>query len=281
MHGHLRQPLAFVLLFFGGFILLVLWRAEQETTSEPPPIEDRVVISAPILTALYAGDRFLAANLETIRLAATGIDMGKADTYYLLRAHKVVADLNPCHENNYYFANALLTWGGAVEAGGDILERATACRHWDELPPFLYGFNQYFFNHKIKEAQHWLEVAAKRSEQNAAGFRKFAIMIEVKQVEDEKIALNMLKEERDKAESASLIGMLDKRIERLAGLVLLRDAQRVYEKKTQKQLAQPSELIASGILSQFPQDPLGIGYEFINGQFRLRKVNVAGLENAQ
>lgn len=279
MRGYLRQPLAHVLLFFGGFILLVLWRSAQEIKNAPPPIHDRVVISAPILTVLYAGDRFLAANLEAIRLSATGIDSGQADTYYLLRAHKVVADLNPCHENNYYIANALLTWGGAVDEGGDILERATACRHWDELPPFLYGFNQYFFNHKLKQAQHWLEVAAQRAEQNAAGFRKFAIMIEVKQVEDEKIALEMLKAERDKADGARLIGMLNQRIERLEGLVLLRDAQKLYEKKTGKQLVQPSELIETGILPQFPQDPLRIGYEFLNGQFQLKKVKVAGLEN--
>ncbi|MCW9088250.1 MAG: hypothetical protein OQK54_01825 [Gammaproteobacteria bacterium] len=274
----LRNPLLQAVLYFGGFALLVLWRSEQPAPGTPPLSHDRVVIASPVLTALYAGDRFLAANLETIRLSATGIDRGMADTFYLLRAHKVVADLNPCHENNYYIANALLTWGGAVDEGGDILERATACRHWDELPPFLYGFNQFFFNRNIDKAQQWLEIAAQRADRNAAGYRKFAIMIEVEQIEDEKIALEMLRKERVQAEGARLKGMLDKRIERLEGLATLRDAQREYEKRSGTPLTDPAALIEAGILKAFPQDPLRIGYEFVEGDFRLKKVKVAGIE---
>lgn len=281
MQGYLRHPLLYALLGFGAFALLVLWRSEQPAQAAPEPTHDRVVISAPVLSALYAGDRFLAANLETIRLSATGIDSGRADTFYLLRAHKVVADLNPCHENNYYIANALLTWGGAVEEGGDVLERATECRQWDELPPFLYGFNQFFFNRNIEKAQHWLEIAAQRADRNAAGYRKMAIMIEVEQIEDEQIALDMLKAEREQAEGAKLKGMLDKRIGRLEGLVTLRRAQRAYEQQTGNALEQPTALIETGILAQFPQDPLGIGYEFAEGRFRLKKVKVAGVEERE
>ena len=272
------RPLLLTLLCFGGFVLLVTLRGSLSHRQLPAPSHDRVVISAPVLTTLYAGDRFLAANLETIRLSATGIDSGQADTFYLLRAHKVVADLNPCHENNYYIANALLTWGGAVDEGGDVLERATECRKWDELPPFLYGFNQFFFNHNIEMAQHWLEIAAQRADHNAAGYRNFAIMIEVAQIEDEKIALDMLKTERERAEGAKLKGMLNKRIGRLEGLVTLRSAKRAYEHQTGKALEQPIALIETGILAQFPQDPLGIGYEFVDGRFRLKRAKVAGVE---
>jgi hypothetical protein len=42
----------------------------------------------------------------------------------------VVVQLNPCHEDNYYQGNALLTWGGAVAEGNELLKRATDC-----LPP--------------------------------------------------------------------------------------------------------------------------------------------------
>lgn len=61
---------------------------------------------------LYGGDRFLAADLELIRLSATGMDNGSTDAEYLIRAQRVVAELNPCHEDNYYLANGLLAWGG-------------------------------------------------------------------------------------------------------------------------------------------------------------------------
>ena len=102
-----------------------------------PVVEGRVVIAAPVLLLLFGGDRFLAANLEVMRLAATGVDWGQADTSYLIRAQHEVARLNPCHEDNYYLANGLLTWGGAEQEGSAVLRWATECRFWDELPPFF------------------------------------------------------------------------------------------------------------------------------------------------
>lgn len=278
MRYFLRQPLLHTLIAFGGFIGLTYY-TNHITALRATPEHDRVVIASPVLTVLYGGDRFLGANLETIRLSATGIDNGRIDNFYLIRAHKVVSELNPCHENNYYLANALLSWGGAVDEGGEILERAALCRYWDELPPFLYGFNQFFFNRNVPEAQRWLEVAAQRAEQNADGFRNFAIMIEVEQVEDEKIALDMLRRERGSAESPKLAAMLDRRIARLEGLALLRDAQRRFEAKTGRPLSNPNELLTTGILEKFPNDPMRIGYEFADGRFRLKKVRVAGIED--
>jgi hypothetical protein len=239
-----------------------------------------VVIAAPVLTLLYAGDRFLAADLETIRLSATGISItGRIDVNYLIRAHKVASQLNPCQENNYYFANALLSWSGAVDEGGQILQRATECRFWDELPPFLYGFNQYFFNKNISEAQQALEIAAQRTERNAAGYRRLAIMIEAEQIDDARMAKNFLIQERDKAEDPKLKTMLDKRIERVEGLITLRDAQHTYEERTGKTLRQAEDLINTGILDEFPKDPMNWGYEFKNGRFELKQVKVAGVEN--
>ncbi len=272
-------PLILALLGFAGFQLLVLWRAEQTVQPVAVPTHDRVVIAAPVLVALYGGDHFLAANLETIRLSATGISHGRVDDFYLLRAHKVVSELNPCHENNYYLANALLTWGGAVDEGGSILKRATQCRSWDELPPFLYGFNQYFFNRNIPEAQHALRVAADRAEANADGYRKLAIVIEVDEVEDEKIAVDMLRQQRDRARSPKLVNMLERRVQRLEGLVILREAQRNYEQQTGQPLQDPAALISKGLLDAFPEDPMRWGYEFVDGRFHLKWVRVAGVED--
>lgn len=273
-----KWPLVLALAGFIGFFLLTQWRGEQPATAPPLPEHDRVVISAPLLTALYGGDHFLAANLETIRLSATGIEGGQADIYYLIRAHEVASTLNPCHEDNFYLANALLTWGGAVDEGAKILQRATECRYWDEVPPFFYGFNQFFFNHNTPEAQRSLEVAAKRSSANAASFRGLAIMMEVGQIEEETVALKILRHEREKAEGAKLAAMLDKRIARLEGLAQLREAQRQYEEHMGIPLSHPNELIASGFLDKFPIDPLNRGYEFFDGRFRFKAVKAAGME---
>lgn len=278
MAHQFRLPLLSALAFFSLFFALTQWRADQPELPKPSMPLDRVVISAPVLTALYGGDRFLAAGLETMRLAATGVDFGQTDTHYLVRAQRVVSELNPCHENNYYLANGLLTWGGATEDANEVLRRAMDCRWWDELPAFFYGFNKYFFDKNIKEAQAALRIAADRAGRNEAGYRKLAIMIEVEQIDDEKMALNLLKQERDKASGAKLIAMLDKRVKRLEGLLSLREAKRVYEERTGKALQHPEQLITTGILKTLPVDPMKLGYELKDGQFILKQVKVAGVE---
>lgn len=130
-------------LGFGIFVAASQWRAH---VSDQPKVVvvGRVVVAAPILLGLFGGDRFLAANLEVMRLAATGVDSGQVDTDYLIRAQLEVAKLNPCHEDNYYLANGLLTWGGADREGTYVLRRAMQCRFWDELPAFFLWFQSSF-----------------------------------------------------------------------------------------------------------------------------------------
>lgn len=277
MPGYRSLPLLLALFGFGVFSAVSQWRVY---TPEPvaPVIEGRVVIAAPVLLVLFGGDRFLAANLETMRLAATGVDWGQADTGYLIRAQQEVAKLNSCHEDNYYLANGLLTWGGADREGTAILRRAMECRFWDELPAFFYGFNQAFFNKDIAEASRALELAAQRATNNAAGFRKLAVMLQAESFSDEKLALDYLIHQRDAARNdGKLYLMLDKRVIRLQGLLILRDAQRSYESQ-HGPLSDLAQLASSGVLPAIPEDPLGLGYELKNGQIILKKMQIAGME---
>ncbi|MFO7540927.1 MAG: hypothetical protein R6X32_23035 [Chloroflexota bacterium] len=123
----------------------------------------RVVIAAPVQALMYAGDRFLAANLETMRVAAIGPGEDQAMTQYRVRAHGLISRLNPCHEDNYYLANAMLAWGGSIEQANMVLQRATDCRFWDEFPPFFLGFNRYFFDKDLDGAQEAIRMSAERS----------------------------------------------------------------------------------------------------------------------
>jgi hypothetical protein len=227
---------------------------------------------------LFGGDRFLAANLETMRLAATGVDWGQADTGYLIRAQQVVAELNPCHEDNYYLANGLLTWGGADRQGTEVLRRAMQCRFWDELPAFFYGFNQWFFNKDIAEARRALELAAQRATGNAAGFRKMAVMLQAETFADDKLALDYLTQQRDASSDPKLHAMLDKRVVRLQGLVALREAQRRFE-ASHGALTSLEQLIEYGLLPALPDDPLRLGYELREGRIILKKMKIAGMED--
>lgn len=269
-------PLLLALVGFGLFSAASQWRA-QAPTPVVPLVEGRVVIGAPVLLVLFGGDRFLAASLETMRLAATGTDSGQADTGYLVRAQLVVAELNPCHEDNYYLANGLLTWGGADREATEVLRRAMRCRFWDELPPFFYGFNKAFFYKDIPEASRALELAAQRATDNAAGFRKLAVMLQAESLADEGLALDYLIAQRDTTGDPKLRGMLDKRVGRLQGLVTLREAQRRFE-KMYGPLRSLEQLVERDLVGALPNDPLRLGYELRDGRIVLKKMKVAGVE---
>lgn len=268
------------LLFSAGAVLLFLL-CVQLTAHTPRPfkavVQDRVVVAAPIELMLTGGDRFLAANMEAIRSAATGPADDRDDTLYRIRTHQVASQLNPCHEDNLYLGNAMLSWGGAVNEGSDILRRSTECRFWDEYPPFFYGFNLHFFYKNEAEASRMFAVAAQRSKQNRLVMEKTAIMIAAGQFNDEKLALDYIRHEHDRSSDPKLRQSLQKRIVRLEGLMVLRDAQHRFEQRFGRPLTSPAQLIESGILSQFPVDPLGLGYELSDGTITLRNLKVGGL----
>lgn len=271
-------PLLLALLSFIAFAAIAFWRADKPHPIGSLQVQSRVVIAAPILLVLYGGDRFLAADLEAMRLAATGIDNGESDTDYLIRAQQVVAQLNACHEDNYYLANGLLTWGGAVSEGNQVLRAAVECRTWDFVPAFFYGINLAFFQRDIAEAQRVLEQGAQRSPENAAGLRKLAIMLQAETIADEQLALNYLTQQRDTSNDPALRAMLDKRVVRLQGLVTLRDAQRRFEAKSGA-LVRLEQLVEAGFMSALPDDPLRLGYELRAGKIILKKMKIAGMED--
>lgn len=272
-----RTSLFLCLTAFALFVAIAAWRAQQPVLLTPQLFADRVVIPAPLLIVLHGGDRFLAADLETMRLSATGMDDRGVDTGYLVRAQREVARLNPCHEDNYYLANGLLTWGGAVEQGNEVLRAAVQCRFWDEFPPFFYGINLSFFQRDNEEAARVLEIGAQRSTHNAAAMQKLAVMLRAEQFADERLALNYLTQQRDSASDPKLQDMLDKRVIRLQGLIELREAQRTYEAKHEP-LQDLQQLLDRAIVAELPTDPLGLGYELRNGRIELKKLKIAGLE---
>lgn len=274
---YMHRSLSLGLLSFAVFAGISAWRVQQPIVLTPQIDAGRVVIPAPLLILLNGGDRFLAANLETMRLSATGMDARGVDTGYLVRAQREVARLNPCHEDNYYLANGLLTWGGAVEEGNEVLRAAVECRFWDEFPPFFYGINLSFFQRNNEEAARMLDLGAERSTQNAAAMRKLAVMLRAEQFADERLALNYLIQQRDSAADPKLRDMLDKRVIRLQGLIALRDAQRRYE-QTHGPLTSLDQLVEQRLLDSLPTDPLRLGYELRDGHIELKKLKIAGLE---
>lgn len=259
------------------FLVASLFRVPEAKLHTAPP-DGEVVIAAPIQLLMYAGDPYLAANVEFSRAAATGPASEEARASYRIRAHRVVAQLNPCHEDNYYLGNAMLSWGGSEDEGNAILMRATECRFWDELPPFYLGFNRYFFYRDLSGAQEALEIAAERSEINRASLRRMSIMLAAQEFDDDQMAMNYLRIQREEATDPRLVNMLDTRITRLDALITLRQAQAKFEKNAGRPLAHPNELLEHGLIMEFPEDPMGLGFIFEDGQIRLRTRVIQGIE---
>jgi tetratricopeptide (TPR) repeat protein len=244
-------------------------------------MDGSVVLPPPLQTILYFGDPFLAANIESSRILATGGDLKGVLGDYYNRLHPTIAQLNPCHEDNYYIANAFLAWAGGVEPAIQILSKATQCRFWDEVPPFFLGYNLYFFKQDYAGAKAELDKAADRSTDNRIGFRKMGIMFGSGAYPDTKAARNYLALQREQASDPKLRAMLDQRIARLEGLILLRDAQSTFQQRFGKTLENPMDLITSGMLKQFPSDPMRLGYEFTEGRFSLKELKIRGMEKVR
>lgn len=255
--------------------LVIFWMATWLQDKQVGSYQEKsaaIAISAPVQTIIFGGDRFFAANIEAIRAAASSI---AEDAHgFRLRAHLEVSRLNPCHEDNYWVGNAALSWGGAEEQGFQLLKNAIHCRYWDEWPAFFYGFNQHFFRKNTNKARWAIDLAAQRSKENAAAFRNFSIMLAAGDIDDARVALEMIEQEHAQASDPKLRGMLSKRVIRLQGLLLLRDAQAQYERKFQRALAAPADLISSEIIEAFPGDPLGIGYNFDGQTFHLHQLDI-------
>jgi len=235
---------------------------------------DRVVISAPILTILYGADRYLAANLEAMRLASTSFDYYKneADTFYLARAQKVVSQLNPCHEDNYYWANAFLSNSSAVNEGNQILIRASNCRVWDGMPSFFYGINEVFFNNNIDKAIEALTLSAKKWDINSVAINNMIVSLKSRKFNDSEQALAFLQHEYRIAKNERSKKGLLRRIARVKILIKLRKAQREYEKSFGK-LESIEQLTEKQIISELPQDPLHIGFEIRHNRIEFKQIN--------
>lgn len=254
-------------LVFGFLSPAILRSAAQH--ANPAVVKQTVVLSAPVQVLMYFGDRFLAANVQSILAAGSETEFIGSQASYRSRSHRVVAELNPCHEDNYWIGNAVLSWGGGVADGLKILDVAQRCRFWDEYPPFFYGFNLNFFKGDIDRAAAALQMAAQRAndEKQAAVYKKYAVLIKLGKVEDARIAYELLSHERDSTKDPFLRDMLQKRVIRLKGLMDLREAQKKFESRHQRSLHDPHLLIKEGLLDGFPTDPLGRGYLFSGGQF--------------
>lgn len=234
-------------------------RQVQHSRWVAPPEEMRVALPAELQVFMAMGDRYLAANLEVFRALVLSTDKVDPDSLKVLaEVQRGASRLNPAHEDNYYIGQAILPWMGFVEPTQFIQSRATDARPWDFLPGFFYAFNRYYFEHRPQEASNILINVAGRLPQKE-GILEIAARWQEKG-DDIQAALAVIRTMQQQTRDAKLKAVLQMRIDRLQGVLALREAAARYETRTGRSLTDLSQLVASGELKQLPHDPTGLGY---------------------
>lgn len=221
----------------------------------------RVVLPAPIQTLLALGDRYLAANAYVIR-AATFNPLSEDALSFAVQAkvQSQAAILNPCNEDNGMLAAATLSWEDQVEAAQFVLAEGVHCRTWDPMPPFFQGFNEFYFNNDPMEAGRLVSVAAQRAEgPQRLGLQNIASRW-LTHGQQPEFAIAVIMAMRESTSDHNQRRLLGARIERLQGLVALRQAAATYTAERGMPITSLQALVDASYLEALPVDPFQRGY---------------------
>lgn len=224
--------------------------------------EISVALPPPVEVALTGGDRYLAANIGAVRSQVTDpAKMAAGDFKVLAAVQKNVSFLNPRHEDNYYSAAAILSWYGQLEAAQTILKSASQTRPFDYQPTLYYGFNLLYFYKDPLGASDWLRQAAPALPTEKLRLTMADLAARwLGKSEDLQMAIQMTKEMARQARRDDFKSYLEKRAERLQGLLILRSAEKIYRERTGTRLARLGQLTESKLLKRLPVDPFGAGF---------------------
>lgn len=256
------------LLIEGGLLLLGAllfvgagdWLRQQKRVNAAAEI--RVALPLFIQVFMTGGDRFLAANLGSVRSLITETAKMQPDEYKILAKVQVDASwLNPAHEDNYYIASAILPWSGQVDAAQTVLRRASLARPFDYQPAFYYAFNLLHFKGDAAGAAEWLRSAAAKlpDDDERLVMENFAARW-LDRADDLATAIAVVESMARQAKRKDFRNYLLQRAQRLRDLLLLRQAAEVYRSKTGSFARSFEQLLGAGLIKAVPVDPFGIGY---------------------
>lgn len=254
-----------------AFLIVVgFWLFVATNSVRPPPREASdeltVVLNVPLQILSSAGDRFLAANAGAWRaIVVDATKMSRTTVSALAQIQENASWMNPAHEDNYYVAAAILPWEGELQRAQTILSRAMEARPGDILPSFFYGFNQLQFLGDWQGAYRAAVFGAEHAAND--GDRQLMTVMAVRWAErsdDLETAQRVTTRLAANTKDSALRQYLEKRLERLQGLAMLREGTREFERRTGRRLVSLEELVSSGIVDHLPKDEIGLGYEIVD-----------------
>ena len=236
-------------------------------------VEMQVALPLFVQVFMAMGDRYLAANIASIRALVVATDRMRPEEFKILaKVQEDVSWLNPAHEDNFYIAFAILAQYGEVDAAQTILARASRVRFFDYQPAFFYGFNQWYYKHDPAGAAAWMTEAAKKlpdPDQQLIMQNMAARWVD--KAQDTELAIRVVEAMAKEARRKDFRVYLETRVVRLRQLQQLRMAAVTYRERFGKPLPNLQELVSSGILPALPQDPFGFGFGFnAQGEIVLR-----------
>ncbi|WP_300450424.1 hypothetical protein [Accumulibacter sp.] len=255
------------LIWLAGVLSLLVYGLAQQRLSglARDRTEPELLISLPRFAQVLmaGGDRYLAANLAGFRVlvADTG-RMAPADYAVQAKLQRDIAWFNPMHADNYYIAAAILPWNGQLDAAQYVLGRASAARTFDWYPLFHYGFLFYHFRRDPATGAHWLLQGVPRvtdSVQDQWALQNMAALWIEKgyQTGD---AAGMVEAMAAGSPAGNFRRYLQVRASRLRDLERLQNAVTQYRERHGQGVARLDELVEAGLLTEIPQDPLGVGF---------------------
>jgi hypothetical protein len=249
--------------------------AERLKSAPRQSVDLELQVALPLFVQVFmtAGDRYLAANLASIRaLVVTTEKMRPEDYRILSKIQDDASWLNPAHEDNYYIATAILPWNGELDTAQAILARASKARPFDYQPAFYYAFHQLHFKGDAAGASAWLREAAEKlpNDEEKLIMQNFAARW-IDRAGDVDLAIRVVEAMAKQARRKDFRAYLEVRVARLKSLKDLRAAAASYGQRVGRPPLKLQELVDSGLIAAIPTDPFGFGFDFDReGQIILR-----------
>lgn len=248
------------LLFYASFGLVT--KALYERPRPPPSAEMEIVVPALAQLVTVAGDRYLAANMGAIRALVAWTETMTEENFRVLGlVQSDVSKFNPAHEDNYYIAAAILPWYGQFDAAQFVLRRASEARPFDWQPAFYHGFNEFHFRKDALAGAEWLRIAATqtRDEMDQLQLQQLAAQW-VNRASDRGLSVHLLRTMARETNNKPFARFLEKRATRLENIALIDQAVSRYRERQGALPERLSDLVQSGFLAAFPEDPFSMRY---------------------
>lgn len=252
-----------LLWFLFGVLLFVAtstYLRQQKRVNASAEIQ--VALPLFVQVALMGGDRFLAANLGSIRALISETARMQPDEYKILAQVQSDASwLNPAHEDNYYIAEAILPWRGQLDAAQTVLHRASLTRSFDYQPAFYYAFNLIHFKGDASGAATWLRAAAAKlpDDDERLIMENYAARW-LDQADDLGLAIAVVEAMARQAKRKDFRNYLLQRAQRLRDLLVLRKAAEAFQQKKGQPAQNLDQLVSAGFIKALPVDPFEVGY---------------------